>query len=1189
MNNNDSNINAFGEKIRTVFYFVDDLEYEGTDGYKDMCQKGKIELRTIVFAKKQRAIYKGGDMYCPMEDETFKRILLRMLDDEDVIDTLIQFIKKHRNDLPIASREELGAIIVGVTLDIAENGTLNINEESIRNIIKNYINDAESNDIPKASKDQYGVVKIGNGIDVDNGVISVSFNGLDERTQQELLDLLVQFFQKYYKQLCATTTRYGVVKIKPNGGILVSDGVISIDPNAVVTPGNVPQPIDYSINSFSLNGNYLTISQNNNDRSLVVDLSQYIPVNPNPGQGDSGNGGHYEFAFKNSETKPEPPAAGTSIVDLTDGWTTTPSDPTENSYTWMSWCFVNGITGEYGTWSNPIRITGSKGTDGKDGVDGEGGANITVEQINEITEQTINEIKNQIQEENNYWNSWVDNEINNAITRILHDLNNQDWYTIMNSSGWDEEMKAYLQRIGLLEVYEDENTGETHIRDRFSEIIQRLQSIEATVGDINVATDDQGNLLNVNQLKTDIATWLENNDEFKGALAHSIQSYIDWDTIGNTVTSAVSALESRAGLTEDGLEALQKQTTRVDNGEDITLSLIKALSNEQRSSINLTASFSKYETDGYGNYIYYDGSTDGYDMVYESDSDGKAIPYCGVKLFYVKENGELTSDASQGVYKTQLTRLKDGNGRVRLWNKDGQELDLDTATSLEKSEAVPHWETTQVLDNNGNPVKDRKGKMVYYTADSNGNYQDNEHFVYEEDLQHDSNGDLVWSRDNLYLVKFIDEPGRTIAYRKNRKMRNISFSDLTLGADEESAWNSLISNYSSWNDVGNKVDSSTYLTNVAKTDNAITGLGTKVSKTEEDISGLNTWKTNASTTFVSQSTYNNDKDTFVTKGGIVSAITSENETEGLKAVLSEAGVLTSADLNNASSTLYSKLGEKYASIDTAVTRDSSGVIQSEVTINAEKVNNLASTIDARAADVTVKSLRATDGTSEVTANADGITIKPTSSTTSVSLNKNGSGNIASGAISWNEAGDITLGSKFINAVNSEANVQKISATSGTIAGLNINNNTIDGSANGTTVTVAPGFIQVYDTNNAQNGVTIEGKKTTYYNSGIDVLGGAGTADVYVGGVLTAGGLKLGTSYSDSPLQSNSATLNQNTTSIVFCIGCTSVKTTDNYHIFSTDSEDFGTSYNFDDRINSIFVFGWNSIRSAYGWNLFYCA
>ena len=277
MNNNDSNINALGEKIRTVFYFVDDLEYEGTDGYKDMCQKGQIELRTIVFAKKQRAIYKGGDMYCPMEDETFKRILLRMLDDEDVIDALIQFIKKHRNNLPIASREELGAIMVGLTLNIAENGTLDINEDAIKNIIKNYINNAGSNDIPKASKDQYGIVKIGDGINVDNGVISVKFNDLPSTTQDELLNLIYQFFQNK-SNLRASTTQYGVVKIDPNGGILVNDGIISVDTPSIIqniinnTEGDIVSGLNYAITDFVSNGTMLTISQNNNtDKSVNIE------------------------------------------------------------------------------------------------------------------------------------------------------------------------------------------------------------------------------------------------------------------------------------------------------------------------------------------------------------------------------------------------------------------------------------------------------------------------------------------------------------------------------------------------------------------------------------------------------------------------------------------------------------------------------------------------------------------------------------------------------------------------------------------------------------------------------------------------------------------------------------------------------------------------------------------------------
>ena len=56
-------------------------------------------------------------------------------------------------------------------------------------------------------------------------------------------------------------------------------------------------------------------------------------------------------------------------------------------------------------------------------------------------------------------------------------------------------------------------------------------------------------------------------------------------------------------------------------------------------------------------------------------------------------------------------------------------------------------------------------------------------------------------------------------------------------------------------------------------------------------------------------------------------------------VLSSAGVLTSADLDNASSTLYSKLGQKYAAINTTVTKDDNGKIQSGVTISADQILN----------------------------------------------------------------------------------------------------------------------------------------------------------------------------------------------------------------------------------------------------------
>jgi len=75
---------------------------------------------------------------------------------------------------------------------------------------------------------------------------------------------------------------------------------------------------------------------------------------------------------------------------------------------------------------------------------------------------------------------------------------------------------------------------------------------------------------------------------------------------------------------------------------------------------------------------------------------------------------------------------------------------------------------------------------------------------------------------------------------------------------------------------------------------------------------------------------------YLATANLVSEITANKA--GIVTALASAGVLTTADLNNASSILYSKLGEKYAAVDTVVTKDSSGNIQSGVTINADQIN-----------------------------------------------------------------------------------------------------------------------------------------------------------------------------------------------------------------------------------------------------------
>lgn len=104
---------------------------------------------------------------------------------------------------------------------------------------------------------------------------------------------------------------------------------------------------------------------NESDESLTYTDYKWALV---PG-GTGTNGGHWEYAYKNSAEQPTAPAPGTTIEQLTDGWATTGTTPDfENGeYTWMSQCFVSGATGQYGTWTNPIRITGENGKAGEDG------------------------------------------------------------------------------------------------------------------------------------------------------------------------------------------------------------------------------------------------------------------------------------------------------------------------------------------------------------------------------------------------------------------------------------------------------------------------------------------------------------------------------------------------------------------------------------------------------------------------------------------------------------------------------------------------------------------------------------------------------------------------------------------------------------------------------------------------------
>ena len=96
-------------------------------------------------------------------------------------------------------------------------------------------------------------------------------------------------------------------------------------------------------------------------------------------KGDSGDdGGHYKFRYCNftptpGHTTPTKPTQGSDGVGTFGSganaatWAISVSDPNVNAgeYTYMTSCYVEGD--EYGTWDDPIRITGGEGMAGEDG------------------------------------------------------------------------------------------------------------------------------------------------------------------------------------------------------------------------------------------------------------------------------------------------------------------------------------------------------------------------------------------------------------------------------------------------------------------------------------------------------------------------------------------------------------------------------------------------------------------------------------------------------------------------------------------------------------------------------------------------------------------------------------------------------------------------------------------------------
>ena len=114
--------------------------------------------------------------------------------------------------LPAATRISLGGVIVGSGLSIDQNGILNVNALQV----------------PRASTTVFGTVKIGNGLDIVDGVLSSNAN--------------------FYTLPSATQAVLGGVKV--GSGLRIDQSVLSVSKSAVVE-GNLLVDQDYTTTNNS--------------------------------------------------------------------------------------------------------------------------------------------------------------------------------------------------------------------------------------------------------------------------------------------------------------------------------------------------------------------------------------------------------------------------------------------------------------------------------------------------------------------------------------------------------------------------------------------------------------------------------------------------------------------------------------------------------------------------------------------------------------------------------------------------------------------------------------------------------------------------------------------------------------------------------------------------------------------------
>lgn len=263
----------------------------------------------------------------------------------------------------------------------------------------------------------------------------------------------------------------------------------------------------------------------------------------------------------------------------------------------------------------------------------------------------------------------TDQDVHDTVSGMIQDM--QDfierfgWDAMFNDSGWNEQMKAYIQTVGFTDS-EDQQVS-------WTQFYQDFQTLKGTVNQITGSTEDgtgtyeaiqslmQAKIENeqaIAELKTKWALVDENEEVLKWLVSgftsqsgedetftqiFSALSQEALDSNLRDIDSAIAELETRVGTAENGIQANTQQISSV--GDSISGLVTSAQLDEAKTTL-----FAKIE-----------------------DEKSDVMAHFDLAVMKDGENGEVTSTVTFGANNAELNA--DGSGYLAYrnisWDKQG--------------------------------------------------------------------------------------------------------------------------------------------------------------------------------------------------------------------------------------------------------------------------------------------------------------------------------------------------------------------------------------------------------------------------------------------------------------------------------------------------------------------------------------